>query len=65
MKVSELKIDVDEKISKKKLKKIKKMLTRRRNEVSSCKKTLKLLEDSYNELIESNVEDLELDNYEY
>jgi len=65
MKVSELKIDVSTEVSKKTLKKIKKMLVRKKKEIDSCKKTLRLMEDSYNDLIETDINDLELDDYEY
>ena len=65
MKVSDLQIDVSAEVSKKTLKKIKKMLVRKKKEIDSCKKTLRLMEDSYNDLIETDINDLELDDYEY
>ena len=37
----------------------------REREIRSCKKTLAKLEKSRNELLEKEVDDLELDEYEY
>jgi len=41
------------------------MLKESLKNIADCKKTLKRLEKKHRELLESNIEDLELDNFEY
>jgi len=41
------------------------MLKASMKRIEDCKKTLRLLENNHKQLLSSNIEDLELDEYEY
>ena len=45
--------------------KIVEMLKKSLKEINDCKKTLKKLEKKHKDLLETDIEDLELENFEY
>lgn len=65
MKVKDLDLDVQDAINTELEEKAVEILIRKKKEILSCEKTLKKLKKKYDKFLESDIEDLELDGFEY
>ena len=65
MKMKELLTDVETELASEEQENAKLLLCEKVREIKAAKKTLKLLEKKYTEFLETDIEDLELDDYEY
>jgi len=65
MKVKDLLEKANEEVVEEKAKKVVEKLKISLNNVDSAKKTLKVIEKKHNDLLETDVDDLELSKYDY